>query len=392
MQRHFHSKCSWGSRDHQRGLSLIELMVAITLGLLLTGGMIQLFSSSKVTFQTNDAIARVQENGRFALELLKRDLRMAGTHGFCAGRIEITNHLNPACGGGAEDFFDPNRSVTGWEFDGSGSDDDFTLPDDLAPTSTSLSDWSSSATSGSNLPSLLQDRVAAGSDVLVVRTIEVIPEITASGITPQNAAAINLTGSHGLPDDSIVLVTNCATGADLFQNVNNGNAGTFSAGNSSCSNPGPGNVNINWSTQYDQSMQSFRVSVVAYYVGMNPATGQPGLYRFNMSSGTNAAAQEELIEGAESLQILYGYSEAAPSGDGQSVDDWLTAAEVPADGWQQVIALRVGLSIRSPDIADGDRTDVTFDLSGTNVTVTGDGRLRQPFSATVALRNRLIVI
>jgi len=54
-----------------RGLSLIELLVAITLGLLLTAGMIQLFNSSKVTFQANDGIARVQENGRFALELLK---------------------------------------------------------------------------------------------------------------------------------------------------------------------------------------------------------------------------------------------------------------------------------------------------------------------------------
>jgi len=107
------------------GFSLVELMVAITLGLLLTAGMVQLFSSSKITFQTNDGLARVQENGRFALELLKRELRTAGTHGFCAGRIEITNHLNPGCGGGAVDFFDPNRAITGWEYASTGSGDDF---------------------------------------------------------------------------------------------------------------------------------------------------------------------------------------------------------------------------------------------------------------------------
>ena len=63
----------------RRGFSLIELMVAITLGLLLTAGLVQLFTSTKVTFNTNDALARVQENGRFALENLKRELREAGT-------------------------------------------------------------------------------------------------------------------------------------------------------------------------------------------------------------------------------------------------------------------------------------------------------------------------
>ena len=70
------------------GFSLIELMVAITLGLLLTGGLIQLFTSTKVTFRTNDALARVQENGRFTLEVLKRELREAGTNGFCAAQLE----------------------------------------------------------------------------------------------------------------------------------------------------------------------------------------------------------------------------------------------------------------------------------------------------------------
>src|SRR6056297_2680692 len=76
------------------GFSLIEMMVAITLGLLLTAGMIQLFDSTKVTFRSNDALARVQENGRFTLELLKREFRHLGADGFCAGRLNIRNHLD----------------------------------------------------------------------------------------------------------------------------------------------------------------------------------------------------------------------------------------------------------------------------------------------------------
>jgi len=377
----------------QHGLSLVELMVAITLGLLLTGGMLQLFESSKVTFNTNDAVARVQENGRFAMEILKRELRSAGTHGFCAGRMEINNHLNPSCGGGAEDFFDPNRAITGWEFGGTGFGDEYELPADLSPGSAQASDWDSSAASGSSLPGLLQGLVVPGSDVLVTRRLEVLENVTAAGNTPKNANSINLNQGHGLPDDSIVLVTNCATGADLFQNVNNGNATSFSAGVSSCNNPGPGNVNgLDWATAYDESMQSFAVVVVAYYIGVNQNTGQPGLYRLNMSAGTSDPVTEELVEGAENLQILYGFSEAAPSGDGQSVDRWLRADQVPANGWQQIIALRLGLSVRSPDFADRDETNITFDLAGAEITALGDGRMRQPFSVTIALRNRLIVI
>jgi type IV pilus assembly protein PilW len=378
-----------------RGLSLVELMVAITLGLLLTAGMIQLFNSSKVTFQTNDGIARVQENGRFALELLKRELREAGSFGFCAGQIEITNHLNTGCGGGADDFFDANRSLVGWEFSGTGLGEDFTLPDDLDPATATTGDWDSSADSA-DLPNRLDGLPVPGSDVIVVRRMASLPNISAEPGPPPNntnSASINLTGAHGLPDDSLVLVTNCTT-ADLFQNQSNANANTFSGGSGSCTNPGPGNQNIssvNWSASYGSDMQAFAVSQVAYYIGVNAATGQPGLYRWNMSQGTAAAAAEELIEGAETMQVLYGYSQAAPAGDGQSVNNWLTADQVPADGWQQVIAVRLALGVRSPERADLDQTDIEYDLAGANITVPGDGRIRQPFSTTIALRNRVLV-
>ena len=375
------------SRNRISGFSLIELMVAITLGLVLTAGMIQLFSSTKLTFQTNDGLARVQENGRFAIEILKRELRQAGTHGFCAGRIEITNHLNDSCGGGAVDFFDPDRTITGWEYVGTGPGDDYTI--DLTETGS----WSSSAASGSSLPSTLQGLVLPGSDVLVNRRLEIVPGVTAdpNAGNDKDEAEITLLSNHDLDDDAIVLVTNCASGVDLFQNQASAD-NKFSGTGGSCGAPGPGNNSLDWSTAYDDSMQAFQVSVVAYYIGRNAATGEPGLFRLDMSNGTLGATQEELVQGAETLQILYGFSDAAPAGDGQSVDAWRHADQVPADGWQQVIALRLSMSIRSPENADGDDTDITFDLSGANVTATGDGRMRQPFSATIALRNRLLVI
>ena len=181
-----------------RGFSLVELMVAITLGLLLTAGMIQLFSSSRLTFQTTDGLARIQENGRFAMELLKRDLRQAGERGFCAGRLDINSHLSTG-GIGGEDFFLPERAVVGWDFDGTGPGDDYTVPDSLDPSGASAGNWASSATSGSNLPGSIHGQgVVPGSDVLVIRTVQPIGGITGdpTAANPQGNDAIELQGTY----------------------------------------------------------------------------------------------------------------------------------------------------------------------------------------------------
>ena len=67
-----------GMRRQQLGLSLVELMVALLLGLVLMTGIIQVFLASRQTYNTNEAMARMQENGRFALEFVSRSARLAG--------------------------------------------------------------------------------------------------------------------------------------------------------------------------------------------------------------------------------------------------------------------------------------------------------------------------
>lgn len=62
----------------QKGFSIVELMIALVIGLLLMTGVIQVFISSKQTYATNEAMARLQENGRFALEFIARSARIAG--------------------------------------------------------------------------------------------------------------------------------------------------------------------------------------------------------------------------------------------------------------------------------------------------------------------------
>ncbi len=62
----------------QSGLSLIELMVAMTLGLMITVSLGYIMMGSRSTYRTQDASARVQDTGRFALDFIGRNLRMAG--------------------------------------------------------------------------------------------------------------------------------------------------------------------------------------------------------------------------------------------------------------------------------------------------------------------------
>ncbi|MBL8296851.1 MAG: prepilin-type N-terminal cleavage/methylation domain-containing protein [Rhodanobacteraceae bacterium] len=65
-------------RNRQSGLSLIELMVAMILGLLVSAGIVALFMATNRSSSTQNALGRVQENGRFATGRIEADLRMAG--------------------------------------------------------------------------------------------------------------------------------------------------------------------------------------------------------------------------------------------------------------------------------------------------------------------------
>lgn len=62
----------------QAGLTLVEIMIALLIGLFLIAGIIQLFINTKQTYRLQEALARLQENGRFAMDFIGRDIRMAG--------------------------------------------------------------------------------------------------------------------------------------------------------------------------------------------------------------------------------------------------------------------------------------------------------------------------
>ncbi len=64
--------------NKQLGFSLVEIMIALLIGLFLLGGVLQLFSATSQSYRMQSNLARLQENGRFALDFLEHDIRMAG--------------------------------------------------------------------------------------------------------------------------------------------------------------------------------------------------------------------------------------------------------------------------------------------------------------------------
>jgi len=69
-------------KKQQRGLSLIELLVALTVGSVLIAGSVYVYSQSRKTHTTTDAIARLQENGRYVFSVIEPDIQLAGYYGF----------------------------------------------------------------------------------------------------------------------------------------------------------------------------------------------------------------------------------------------------------------------------------------------------------------------
>jgi type IV pilus assembly protein PilW len=65
------------SYHKQQGLTLIEIMIALLIGAFILGGVMEVFLNTRQTYKVQDAMSRLQENGRFAMEFMANDIRMA---------------------------------------------------------------------------------------------------------------------------------------------------------------------------------------------------------------------------------------------------------------------------------------------------------------------------
>ncbi|MGZ5089887.1 MAG: PilW family protein [Burkholderiales bacterium] len=114
--------------QNDRGFTLIELMVAMTIGLMLTLVVANLFLGSRATFQTTDETSRMQENIRYAYQLLTRSIHHAG---YRSSPNTVASQI----------FNAANQAVTGTDGGGTASDS-FTIRYQGSGTGTGTADGS----------------------------------------------------------------------------------------------------------------------------------------------------------------------------------------------------------------------------------------------------------
>jgi len=328
------------------GISLVELMIAMVLGLMVLAALASLFANSSSARAEMERNSRQIENGRFAVELLADDLRMAGFY----GELDVNGAT----------------TVPG------------AMPD---PCSTDPTVWGAAmriAVQGYDnaavVPTCLPSDVKAGTDVLVVRRAS-----TCEAGTTGCAAAVT-----GLP---YLQVAKCSP---------------ENASSTTAYRLGPqGTTTFDRRIKDCAGVAGLRQYIVRiYYVstdnGATPPVAVPTLKRLDFTG--SAFTVTPLVEGIEELNIEYGIDS---SGDGMP-DDYSAdptsftkagcASCVELNNWMNVTTARISLLARNiePSVNYTDTKTYTLgrDAAGADQTVTPGGAYRRhAYSGLVRLHN-----
>jgi type IV pilus assembly protein PilW len=322
------SKRSVSTRKTQKGVGLIEIMIAVVIGLLLMAGVGQIYISSKQTYHLQDAQSRMQENARYALELLSNDIRLAGYSG-CANLNSITPTVtaNPPI-----ITLTATSALSGYNASGSSWDPA------LSSTLSGLSKPPLAGTGASGIPIMYPN---------------------ACGISTGNA----------------LMVSDC-TAAHIFR------ATSVSSDESTHTQTiAPSNTLGN---TYQSDAEIFIFTSRTYYIA-NGAGGQPALWRLDNNTATGGDNPVELVEGVENMQILYGED----TDNDRVPNRYFTVNSV--GNLADVVAVRLSLLTRTLDDSLLQLAQ-TYSYNGVTCPGSAgcptDRRLRHVFTTTINVRNR----
>lgn len=332
----------------QKGLSLVEIMVAIALASVIIAGIIQVFQSNRQSYNLTEGLVRVQENGRFAINYMNRVLRGVSNYGCIPspdGAVnnvqihlantrltEMTAIQNNAPGTGAQQM----RSTA----DGAAVAGTFDLPDTLT--------------------------------LLVGDGREARVESLVAGSSP---AQLNITADAAFAAGDYVLVSSCQVGDFIRLGANT--AGTVIE-------DGTNSLRTDFLTRGDTEITVEGVQAITFFVQDDSLR----IETLNTNTGNRTAAQE-LLSGIENMQIRYGVDRT-----GDEVADYFDniTAVINEDDIDRVVAIEINLLAISGSAAEGASEAVTssaqtITLGGQTATFNDVDRLRRAFQSTIALRN-----
>lgn len=246
------------------GISLVEVMVAMVLGLVVVLGVVGVMSSNRQNFRISEGVAEMQENARTGFELLARDLRVARDTG--CGPVEvITTGLYPTPASGAWlQQWEPVRGFT-------------------------ETDASPAVAFGSGVGQRIN-----GTDAIQLQgTNDGWPLRN----TDPTAATITTVNGHALQTNDIVVLCDLENQGAMLHRVTGSGAST---------------VNITPETNYG-SGQIARMWATTWYIGNNGRGGEGGrsLYRARFNQADQTVVTEEVLPGVTNMQLRYRIGDAA---------------------------------------------------------------------------------
>lgn len=377
----------------QRGYSLVELMIALALGSIITLGVVQLFVENSATHRVLVGQSRMQESARFSLEFIAREVRQAGFRGCYSSDEEFHTTIAPESNLPYE--FDLRFGIEGYEATGDNvwspaltklPNTAADLPMANAANTVFKTTYGFGTGSGIDLT-----EVISGTDVITLRHLD--QSELRLGAYAGAAPAGDLSDSSlplivrvpaawaGFDEDHIVMVSDCEK-ATMFR-VTSANPWGRNTSKSPKAAPSAQDLTIGHTLVHtDTTRNSFaklaRIKTfetdasvsaieshtffIAEGTGVNNQGDQPkSLWR---KSGLNKPI--ELVEGVENLQLLYGVD----LNEDLTPDQYLQGNLI--NNWRAVITVRITVVVTSVDNV-GSSAD--------------DGLLRRTFSQTVQLRN-----
>ncbi|QIB66349.1 PilW family protein [Kineobactrum salinum] len=327
------------------GLSLVELLVSIVLGLMLSAGIVAVYLDSKSNYLVEEEMARIQENGRFALNLLKRELALAGFFGGNPGIAGFSPAASaPDCGTAADWPLQPSTPLD--------------ILDDYAGGAIQMS-------SGVRLDCVTAGdlQVAVDSDVLAVK---------------------RSAGEATLRDGVYRAGVTAARNNQWYLRFadNGAEVSWWRQGTAPASIPAV-EVNAGGGTGIDYWAAYANIFYVRSY-SVDAGDNIPSLCAERLSG--SGMLTRCLIEGVESLQVEFGIDS---SGDGvpNQYRTTPTAAEL-----SRVVTARIYLLVRGLTPVTGYTNSKHYQLGQTAIAARHDGYLRRVFSTTVQTHNALLPV
>ena len=330
------------SRGHQptKGFSLVELMVAMVLGVIVIGGAISVYLASKRSLTEVEQVASLSENGRFALQLIGYSARHIGFYGGASPGDIRSDGLGAVAGD---------------------------CTDDAAAYDTDNSFFAIRATRA-EVRGCITDAMPY-TDVLVIKGVATSPLYDAD---PEDPAA---------PRDGAISFPPGEWSSQQTYVITNSESGILLDGADTPPDVGEG------STFALAAAWPYRLQI--YYIrdGATPTLSRKVL-AWDADTESMSIQTEDLVQGVENMRFRFGYDS---KGDGE-VHTLANLTDVTiADAWNQVTSLQVFLLLASDVIDPSYTNEKTYQLGDISIDE-GDSVRRILLHSNITLRNQRLAL